>query len=75
LRISGWGDGGDFKLVVFTIGNADLDLAAWAWARDFDLVGDFFFFKSRFVFRNVCNVAQRRSLSVAKHYDCTYGVK
>jgi hypothetical protein len=43
LRISGWGDGGDFKLVVFTIGNADLDLAAWAWARDFDLVGDFFF--------------------------------
>jgi hypothetical protein len=30
----------DFKLVVFKIGNADFDLAARAWVRDFDLAGD-----------------------------------
>jgi hypothetical protein len=29
-----------FKLVVFKIGNADFDLAAWTWLRDFDLAGD-----------------------------------
>jgi hypothetical protein len=40
LRISGWGDGGDFKVVVFKIGNDDFDLAAWAWVRDFDLADD-----------------------------------
>lgn len=33
-------DGEDFKLVVFRIGNADFDLAARAWVRDFDLAGD-----------------------------------
>jgi hypothetical protein len=31
-------DGG-FKLVVFKIGNADFDLAAWSWVRDFNLAG------------------------------------
>ena len=30
----------DFKLVVFKIGNADFDFAAWVWVRDFDLAGD-----------------------------------
>ena len=33
-------DGDDFKLVVFKIGNADFDLPAWTWERDFDLAGD-----------------------------------
>jgi hypothetical protein len=29
-----------FKLVTFNIGNADFDLAACQWVRDFDLAGD-----------------------------------
>jgi hypothetical protein len=33
-------DDDDFKLVVFRIGNADFDLAAWVWVRDFDLPSD-----------------------------------
>jgi hypothetical protein len=33
-------DDNDFKLVVFKTSNADSDLAAWAWVRDFDHPGD-----------------------------------
>jgi hypothetical protein len=33
-------DDDDFKVAIFNSGNADFDLAAWAWARNFDLAGD-----------------------------------